>query len=64
VCVNNLQAGLIEEMMDDAFEALDNDEEMEEEVQNEVDKVLFELTAGKLKAACDNSEVMMTVHKT
>jgi hypothetical protein len=33
-------------MMDDAFEALDNDEEMEEEVQNEVDKVLFDLTAG------------------
>jgi charged multivesicular body protein 3 len=41
-----LQAGLIEEMMDDAFESLDNEEEMEEEVQQEVDKVLFELTAG------------------
>lgn len=40
------QAGIIEEMMDEAFEGVDDQEEMEEEVQNEVDKVLWELTAG------------------
>ncbi len=35
--------------MDDAFEALDDpSEDMEEEVEAEVDKVLFELTQGKL----------------
>ena len=38
--------GLIEEMMDDAFESLDDQEELEDEMQAEVDKVLFELTAG------------------
>ena len=41
-----MQAGLIEEMMDDAFESLDDKEDLEEEVQIEVDKVLWELTAG------------------
>ena len=35
--------------MDDAFEALDDPaDDMEEEIENEVEKVLFELTAGKL----------------
>ena len=39
----------MEEMMDDAFEALDDPaDDMEEEVENEVEKVLFELTAGRL----------------
>lgn len=39
----------MEEMMDDAFEALDDPaDDMEEEVENEVEKVLFELTAGEL----------------
>ncbi len=34
--------------MDDAFEALDDpSDDMEEEVEAEVDKVLFELTQGK-----------------
>ena len=35
-------------MLDDAMEGLEDEEEMEEAVQAEVDKVLFELTAGKL----------------
>jgi len=45
-CAVAYQAGLIEEMMDDAFESLDDQEDLEEEVQSEVDKVLWELTAG------------------
>jgi len=49
--VSNLcaQAGIIEEMVEDTLEdALGDDDELEEDVQNEVDKVLFELTAGEL----------------
>lgn len=42
-----LQAGIIEEMMEDTMESLDDSDDMEEAAQEEVDKVLFELTAGK-----------------
>ncbi|KAA1466418.1 Snf7-domain-containing protein [Dentipellis sp. KUC8613] len=41
------KAGIMEEMVDDALN-LDEDEEIEEEADGEVDKVLFELTDGKL----------------
>lgn len=44
------QAGIMEEMMDDVIEA-DADEELEEEADAEVDKVLFDLTDGKLGQA-------------
>ncbi|KIY49259.1 vacuolar sorting protein VPS24 [Fistulina hepatica ATCC 64428] len=44
------KAGIIEEMMDDTF-AMDEDEELEEEADAEVDRVLFELTNGKLGQA-------------
>lgn len=37
----------MEEMVDDTLEGLDEDEELEEEANEEVDKVLFELTDGK-----------------
>jgi charged multivesicular body protein 3 len=40
----------MEEMLDDAME-LEEDEEVEEEADAEVDKVLFELTNGKLGQA-------------
>jgi len=33
-------------MLDDAFEGLEDQDELEEDVQKEVDKVLFDLTAG------------------
>lgn len=45
------KAGIIEEMMDDTLESLDDQEELEEEAQSEVDKVLWELTAGTLGKA-------------
>uniref|UniRef100_A0A0B6ZD02 Charged multivesicular body protein 3 n=1 Tax=Arion vulgaris TaxID=1028688 RepID=A0A0B6ZD02_9EUPU len=44
------KAGIIEEMMDDAMETLD-DEDLEEEADEEVDKVLYDLTAGELGKA-------------
>lgn len=47
-----MKAGIMEEMLDDTMEVLDDDD-MEEEVESEVDKVLFELTAGKLGLAPD-----------
>ncbi|KAF6017551.1 Vps24 [Bugula neritina] len=46
------KAGIIEEMVEDTLEdALGDDDELEEDVQNEVDKVLFELTAGEIGKA-------------
>lgn len=41
----------MEEMMDDTLEGLDDDEELEEEADEEVEKVLFQLTDGKLGQA-------------
>lgn len=43
-----MKAGIMEEMVDDTLEAIDDDEELEEEADAEVDKVLFELTDGQL----------------
>ena len=48
--MDNSQAGILEEMMDDTL-AMDEDEELEEEADAEVDKVLFDLTNGKLGQA-------------
>ena len=39
------QAGIIEEMTDDMFATMDDDE-LDEEASEEVDKILWELTAG------------------
>ena len=41
------QAGILEEMVEDTMEGLEDDDD-EEEAQEEIDKVLFDLTAGKL----------------
>lgn len=45
-----MRAGIIEEMMEETLDEVTgiDEDEMEEQVQAEVDKVLFELTAGKL----------------
>ncbi|CAD6892772.1 unnamed protein product [Tilletia caries] len=48
------KAGIMEEMMDDTLDSGvlgEDEEELEEEAQGEVDKVLYELTDGKLGAA-------------
>lgn len=46
-----MKAGIIEEMLDDTMDVFEDTEEMEEEAQGEVDKVLWELTEGKLGEA-------------
>ncbi|ENN79434.1 charged multivesicular body protein 3-like [Dendroctonus ponderosae] len=46
-----MKAGIIEEMLDETFEGLEDSEEMEEAAQSEVDKVLFEITEGKIGEA-------------
>ena len=50
ICTELVQAGIMEEMLDDAMD-LEEDEGVEEEADEEVDKVLFELTNGKLGQA-------------
>ncbi|GAA5997821.1 ESCRT-III subunit protein VPS24 [Rhodotorula paludigena] len=47
-----MKSGIMTEMLDDTMEALDDeDEELEEEAQDEVDKVLWQITDGKLGQA-------------
>lgn len=46
-----MKAGIIEEMMEDTFESVFDDEDLEEEAGEEVDKLLWELTAGQLGTA-------------
>jgi len=46
-----MKAGIIEEMLEDTMEGLEGEVELEEAAQEEVDKVLFELTAGALGTA-------------
>lgn len=46
-----MKAGIIEEMMDETFDSMEDTDEMEEAAQAEVDKVLWELTEGKLGEA-------------
>ena len=46
-----IKAGVIEEMMEDVMEPLGEEEEMEEAAQAEIDKVILEITTGKLKDA-------------
>ena len=46
-----MKAGVIEEMMEDVMEPLGEEEEMEEAAKAEIDKVILEITTGKLKDA-------------
>jgi hypothetical protein len=55
--LNNAQAGIMEEMLEDTLEGLDEDEELEEEAEAEVDRVLFEITDGKLGVAGAGKEL-------
>lgn len=45
------KAGIIEEMMEDTFESMEDGEEMEEAAEEEVDRILFDITAGALGKA-------------
>lgn len=46
-----MKAGIIEEMLDESMEPFEDTEEMEEAAQVEIDKVLWEITEGKLGEA-------------
>ncbi|XP_022253812.1 charged multivesicular body protein 3-like [Limulus polyphemus] len=46
-----MKAGIIEEMLDDTMESMEDQDELEEDAQEEVDKILWELTAGELGKA-------------
>jgi len=46
-----MKAGILEEMVEDTMEGLEGEEEVEEAAQEEIDKILSELTAGALGAA-------------
>lgn len=46
-----MKAGIIEEMLDETFDNMEDSEEMEDAAQVEIDKVLFEITEGKLGEA-------------
>ena len=47
-----MKAGIMAEMVDETFEGLDaEDEELEDEAEGEVEKVLWEITDGKLGTA-------------
>ncbi|PVG03679.1 hypothetical protein CPB86DRAFT_749068 [Serendipita vermifera] len=51
------KAGIMEEMLDETLEGLDEDPELEEEAEEEVDKVLYEITDGKLGVAGAGKEL-------
>ena len=55
--INVSQAGIIEEMMEDTLEMVGDDDELEEAAQEEVDKVLWELTAGKIHSTVVSNSV-------
>ncbi|KAI4462279.1 charged multivesicular body protein [Holotrichia oblita] len=46
-----MKAGIIEEMLEETMEGMEDSEEMEDAAQVEIDKVLFEITEGKLGEA-------------
>ncbi|KAK4686412.1 charged multivesicular body protein 3, partial [Tremellales sp. Uapishka_1] len=46
-----MKSGIMEEMMEETLDSVNEDDELEDEADAEVDKVLFELTDGKLGQA-------------
>lgn len=46
-----MKAGIIEEMLEDTFEGMEDQDELEDAAQEEVDKILFDITSGVLGEA-------------
>ncbi|CAL8140214.1 unnamed protein product [Orchesella dallaii] len=46
-----MKAGIMEEMINDTFESLEDQEELEEAADEEIDNILWEVTAGQLGRA-------------
>lgn len=55
------QAGIIEEMMEDTFESMEDGEEMEEAAEEEVDRILFDITAGDKNKITAQSHIFVFV---
>lgn len=51
-----MKMGIMEEMMEDSFDNVTEEEEMEEAAQDEIDKVLYEITAGALGKMPDTEQ--------
>lgn len=51
-----MKMGIVEEMMEDSFSTLDEDPEIDEAAQDEIDKVLFEITQGSLGKLPDDNK--------
>lgn len=50
-------------MLEDTFESMEDGEEMEEAAEEEVDKILFEITAGEEICSTNSSQYIVTLHK-
>ncbi|XP_014218195.1 charged multivesicular body protein 3 [Copidosoma floridanum] len=48
-----MKAGIIEEMMDETLDSIEDSEELEDAADEEVDKILWEVTAGQMGKAPD-----------
>ncbi|XP_053560254.1 E3 ubiquitin-protein ligase RNF103 isoform X2 [Bombina bombina] len=46
-----MKAGIIEEMLEDTFEGMEDQDDMEEQAEQEIDRILFDITAGALGKA-------------
>jgi len=46
-----MKAGILEEMVNDTFETLEDQEELEEAAEEQIDNILWEVTAGQLGKA-------------
>jgi len=46
-----MRAGILEEMVEDTFESLEDQDELEAEAEEEIDNVLWEVTAGQIGRA-------------
>lgn len=47
-------------MLEDTFESMEDGEEMEEAAEEEVDKILFEITAGEEICSTKSSQYIVT----
>lgn len=47
-------------MLEDTFESMEDEEEMEEAAEEEVDKILFEITAGEGICSSKSSQYCCT----
>ena len=53
----------MEEMLEDTFESMEDGEEMEEAAEEEVDKILFEITAGEEICSAKPSHYVLFCYK-